>query len=244
MNYLNFCLSKDYKPERMHLLKALCKDGSIEIKNVRQACHELGVKLSLRDEGLEVIIADKVLSGNYLARGYLEDELKQFAPQIVESLSKANTSKQTMPDCKPQLIEPVITHTTSFGSITATIDTAGLESLSAWVKPKAVDSVACDSVISLHVLEPDQLDQFDVEAFIHTLKQSGITLSIKDGGLNIYTDASNLTAAATLGTLDFIKTDIARRKDKILQHLQKNQKHDNNLAKDLVDNIANDGCYN
>lgn len=93
MNYDLFTDNTEYQnfPSRSLLLfRAVCDEYGLQFSFLIQSCKNLGIRISLEESsqnGIAVTIPKNILEGEYVARGYLDKEIRSYTPEIIEWLN-------------------------------------------------------------------------------------------------------------------------------------------------------------
>ena len=93
MNYDLFTDNTEYQnfPSRSLLLfRAVCDEYGLQFSSLIQSCKNLGIRISLEESsqnGIAVTIPKNILEGEYVARGYLDKEIRSYTPEIIEWLN-------------------------------------------------------------------------------------------------------------------------------------------------------------
>jgi ribosomal protein S20 len=89
MNYDLFTDNTEYQnfPSRYLLLfRAVCDEYGLQFSSLIQSCKNLGIRISLEESsqnGIAVTIPKNILEGEYVARGYLDKEIRSYTPEIL-----------------------------------------------------------------------------------------------------------------------------------------------------------------
>ena len=93
INYDLFTDNTEYQnfPSRYLLLfRAVCDEYGLQFSSLIQSCKNLGIRISLEESsqnGIAVTIPKNILEGEYVARGYLDKEIRSYTPEIIEWLN-------------------------------------------------------------------------------------------------------------------------------------------------------------
>ena len=174
MDYVNFLLSKGYtnaKPRSLSLLLAVCQEKGIKVSSLRQACHDLKIKLSCDGDKIGVSISPTLLEGEYIARGHLEKEILSFTKEIQNMLNKEDEKPLSADGTTQRLSQatkqPEIAHISDIGSIPSK-------------EPKSLDSPMLLSTALERTLFPQDISIIQsYRSHLHDLLKS--LVHIRDG---------------------------------------------------------------